>query len=35
MEKKIDKIDEWVAWRWANVNIDKESLALLEQTINI
>jgi hypothetical protein len=24
-----------VAWRWANANIDKESLALLKQTKNI
>jgi hypothetical protein len=31
----IDKIDEWVAWRWANAKIDKESLALLKQIINI
>jgi hypothetical protein len=28
LKRKIDKIDEWVAWRWANTNIDKKSLKL-------
>jgi dTDP-4-amino-4,6-dideoxygalactose transaminase len=31
----IDKIDEWVALRWANAKIDKESLAILKQIVNI
>jgi hypothetical protein len=22
----IDKIDEWVAWQWANTKIDKEKV---------
>jgi hypothetical protein len=36
MEKrKIDKTIEWMAWRWANAKINKESLALLKETINI
>jgi hypothetical protein len=24
-----------VAWRWANVKIDKKNLAILKQTVNI
>jgi len=32
---KINKIVEWATWQWANVKIDKESLALLKETINI
>ncbi len=31
----IDKIDEWATWQWANAKIDKESLVLLKQTVNI
>jgi hypothetical protein len=34
-KKKIDKTNEWAAWWWVNVKIDKESLTLLKQTINI
>jgi hypothetical protein len=30
MEKKIDTTDEWVAWRWVNVKINKENLALFK-----
>jgi hypothetical protein len=32
---QIDKTIESVAWRWANLEINKESLALLKETINI
>ncbi len=31
----IVKIDKQAAWRWANGKREKESLALLKQTINI
>jgi hypothetical protein len=34
-KRTIDKTNELVAWQWANVKIDKESLALLKQTVNI
>ncbi len=34
-KKKINKTNEWVAWQWVNAKIDKESLTLLKQTINI
>jgi hypothetical protein len=27
-KRQFDKTIEWVAWRWANAKIDKESLAL-------
>jgi lipopolysaccharide biosynthesis regulator YciM len=29
-KKVIDKIVEWLAWRWANAKIDKESIALMK-----
>jgi predicted nucleic acid-binding Zn-ribbon protein len=32
---QINKTVEWATWRWANVKIDKESLSLLKETINI
>jgi hypothetical protein len=31
----MEEINEWVAWQWANVKINKENLTLLKQTINI
>jgi hypothetical protein len=31
----FDKTNEWATWWWANVKIDKESLTLFKQTINI
>jgi hypothetical protein len=34
-KNQIDKKNEWAAWRWANVKIDKESLALPKQNVNI
>jgi hypothetical protein len=34
-KKVIDKIDEWVAWRWANAKIDKESFTLFKQIVHI
>jgi len=34
-KRVIDKTNEWVAWRWANVKIDKEILTLFKQTIHI
>jgi hypothetical protein len=33
--RKIDKTIEWVAWQWVNAKIDKESLGLFKETINI
>ncbi len=35
MENAIDKTNEWVAWWWTNVKINKESFALLKQIVNI
>jgi len=32
---QIDKTNEWVAWRWVRVKINKESLTLLKQAIKI
>jgi hypothetical protein len=26
---------EWVAWRWANVKIDKENIYIMKQSVNI
>ncbi len=26
---------EWVAWRWANVKIDKYNLSIMRQSVNI
>jgi len=34
-KRTIDKTDEWAAWWWTNVKVDKENLALLKQSINI
>jgi len=35
-KRAIDKTNEWVAWWWANVKIDKKkSLALFKHTTNI
>jgi hypothetical protein len=34
-KRVIDKIDEWEAWQWANVKINKENFALLKHTIHI
>jgi hypothetical protein len=34
-KRKIDKTNEWVAWQWVNEKIEKESFAILKQTINI
>jgi len=35
MKRVIDKMDEWAAWRWANVKINKENLALFKQIVHI
>jgi hypothetical protein len=32
---QIDKTIEWAGWRWANAKINKESLALLKENVNI
>jgi hypothetical protein len=29
-KKTIDKIDEWVTWRWANAKIDKKKSYIIE-----
>jgi hypothetical protein len=34
-KRSIDKTNEWATWQWANANINKESLAILKQIINI
>jgi hypothetical protein len=34
-KNQIDKTNEWAAWQWANVKIDKESFALPKQIVNI
>jgi hypothetical protein len=34
-KRAINKIDEWTTWQWANAKIDKETLALLKQTLHI
>jgi hypothetical protein len=34
-KKVIDKTNEWVAWQWANANINKESIFILKQIIKI
>ncbi len=34
-KRTIDKTNEWAAWRWANVKINKQSLAILKQIVNI
>jgi hypothetical protein len=34
-KRAIDKTNEWAAWWWASVKIDKKSLALLKHTTNI
>ncbi len=34
-KRVIEKTYEWVAWLWANAKINKESLALLKQTVHI
>jgi len=34
-KRVIDKTNEWVAWQWANVKINKESFGLLKQIVNI
>jgi hypothetical protein len=34
-KRVIDKTYEWAAWQWVNAKINKESLALLKQTIHI
>jgi hypothetical protein len=26
---------EWAAWRWENVKMDKESLSIMRQSVNI
>jgi DNA-binding PucR family transcriptional regulator len=31
----INKTLEWLAWQWANVKIDKESLFIMRQNANI
>jgi hypothetical protein len=34
-KREINKTNEWVALRWANVKIEKEKNSLLKQTIHI
>jgi hypothetical protein len=34
-KREFDKREEWAAWRWVNVKIDKESFAILKQIVNI
>jgi hypothetical protein len=34
-KRAIDKTNEWVAWRWVNAKINKNSFVILKQTINI
>jgi hypothetical protein len=34
-KNQIDKTNEWVAWQWENVKINKESFALPKQIVNI
>jgi hypothetical protein len=34
-KNQIDKTNDWVAWRWENVKIDKESLALPKKIVHI
>jgi hypothetical protein len=31
----IDKTMEWAAWQWANAKIDKKSLSIMRQNVNI
>jgi hypothetical protein len=35
MEFFFDKTNEWVAWWWVNVKINKENLALFKKNVNI
>jgi hypothetical protein len=35
MKRVIEKINKWAAQKWANVNINKENLALLKQVVHI
>ncbi len=30
-----DKTLEWTRWRWANVKMDKKSLSIMKQIVNI
>jgi len=34
-KRQINKTTKWVAWRWVNVKIDKESLTFLKEIVNI
>jgi hypothetical protein len=34
-KRKINKTTEWAGWWWVNAKIDKESLTLFKETINI
>jgi hypothetical protein len=34
-KKVIDKTVEWVAWRWVNAKMDKKSLSIMKQNVNI
>jgi hypothetical protein len=34
-KRVIDKTEEWVAWQWANVKMDKENLSIMKQFMNI
>jgi hypothetical protein len=34
-KRVIDKTNEWAAWQWANVEINKKSFGLLKQIVNI
>jgi hypothetical protein len=34
-KRVLNKIEEWVAWQWANVKMDKYSLSIMKQSVNI
>jgi hypothetical protein len=34
-KRQFDKTTKWATWRWANAKIDKDSLALLKEIVNI
>jgi hypothetical protein len=34
-KRVIDKTNEWAAWRWANVKINKENLSLFKHIVHI
>jgi hypothetical protein len=34
-KRVIDKTKEWAAWQWANANMDKKSLSIMRQIVNV